>query len=121
MYLWSFIKKQTSGTSNDNDDDEWYNEWQRMTTSDNECYNEWQPVVQWVTMSDNEWQWVIENDSEWQRMTASDKTNENEWESVKGVILSFKMKEKANLVPEQFYSIFYLMCKYYMFSNIDNL
>ena len=83
MYLWSFIKKQTSGTSNDNDDDEWYNEWQRMTTSD--------------------------------------KTNENEWESVKGVILSFKMKEKANLVPEQFYSIFYLMCKYYMFSNIDNL
>ena len=59
MYLWSFIKRQTSGTSNDNDDDEWYNEWQ------------------W---SDNEWQWVIENDNEWQRMTASDKTNENEWE-----------------------------------------
>ena len=59
MYLWSFIKRQTSGTSNDNDDDEWYNEWQ------------------W---SDNEWQWVIENDNEWQWMTASDKTNENEWE-----------------------------------------
>ena len=73
MYLWLFIKRQTSGTSNDNDDDEWYNEWQRKTTSDNECYNEWQPVVQWVTMSDNEWQWVIKNDNEWQWMTASDK------------------------------------------------
>ena len=27
---WSFIKRQTSGTSSDN---EWYNEWQQMTTS----------------------------------------------------------------------------------------
>ena len=34
----SFIKRQTSGTSSDN---EWYNKWQRATTigktSDNEC------------------------------------------------------------------------------------
>ena len=29
-------------TSNDN---EWYNEWQRMTTSDNKWYNEWQRVT----------------------------------------------------------------------------
>ena len=34
---WSFIKRQTSGTSSDN-------EWQRVTTSG--------------TTSDNEWQWV---------------------------------------------------------------
>ena len=34
----AFIKRQTSGTSSDN---EWYNEWQRMTKSD----KEWQ----WVT------------------------------------------------------------------------
>ena len=41
--------------------DEWYNEWQRVTTSD------------------NEWQRVTKNNNEWQRMTASDKTNEYEW------------------------------------------
>ena len=34
----SFIKRQTSGTSSDN-------EWQQMTTSDNEWYIEWQRVV----------------------------------------------------------------------------
>ena len=28
---------------------------------------------------------------------------------------------KANLVPEEFYSIFYAIYKYYKFSNIDNL
>ena len=37
------------------------------------------------------------------------------------VILSFKMKQKANLVPEEFYSIFYAIYNYYIFSNIDNL
>ena len=48
---------------------EWYNEWQRVTTSD----NEWQRV----TMNGNEWQQIetsnIEWYSEWQRM----KTNES--------------------------------------------
>ena len=54
--LGSFIKRQTSGTSSDN---EWY-EWQRMTTSNNEWYNE----PQRMTTSDNEWQ----------RMTKSEMT-----------------------------------------------
>ena len=65
----SFIKRQTSRTSSDN---EWERVVQRMTTSDNEWYNEW--------TGDNEWQRVTKNDSEWQRMTRSDKTNEYEWE-----------------------------------------
>ena len=77
----SFIKRQTSDTSSDN---EWYNEWQRMTTSgttsgktsDNEWnraatnkdewYNEWQRVVQRETTSDSKWQRVTRNDNEWQ-------------------------------------------------------
>ena len=54
----SFIKRQTSGASSDN---EWYNEWQR--------------VVQRVTTNDNEWQRVTTNDKEWQRVTR----NDNEW------------------------------------------
>ena len=51
----SFIKRQTSDTSSDN---EWYNEWQRVvqreTTRDNEWQrlttngNKWQPVVVWL-------------------------------------------------------------------------
>ena len=32
-----------------------------------------------------------------------------------------KMKQKANLVPEKFYSIFYTIYNYYIFSNIYNL
>ena len=62
----SFIKRQTSGTSSDNQE-------QRMTTSD----NEWQQV----TASDNEWQWVITSDNEWQGAATSDssgRTNEND-------------------------------------------
>ena len=51
----SFIKRQTSGTSSDN---EWYNEWQRVvqqvTTSD----NEWQQLVQRVTTGGIEWREV---------------------------------------------------------------
>ena len=38
--------------------DEWYIEWQQMTTSDNEWYNEWQRR----TKSDNEWQWMTASD-----------------------------------------------------------
>ena len=62
--------------------------------------------------SDNEWQWVITSDNERQQMAGSG----NNW-----VLLSFKMKQKANLVPEEFYSIFYTVYDYYIFSNIDNL
>ena len=31
------------------------------------------------------------------------------------------MKQKANLGPEEFYSIFYVIYNYYIFNNIDNL
>ena len=94
--IWSFIKKQASGTTSDN---EWYNEWkrvvqrvktndkwqrmatsgttsdnewQRETTNGNEWYNEWQRM----TTSDNEWY------KEWQRMTTSGTKSDNEWKRV---------------------------------------
>ena len=35
--------------------DEWYIEWQRMTTSDNELYNEWYNEWQRMTTSDKGW------------------------------------------------------------------
>ena len=77
----SFIKRQTSGTTSDNEwqrvttsgttsDNEWYNEWQRMTTSD----NEWQRVVQRVTTNDNEWQRVV------QWVTTNDNEGYNDWQ-----------------------------------------
>ena len=47
VFLGSFMKSQTSGTSSEN-------EWQRMTTSDNEWYNQWQRVTTMVT-SYKEW------------------------------------------------------------------
>ena len=60
----SFIKRQTSGTTSDN-------EWQRVTTSGTTSDNEWQRVVQRVatsgTTSDNEWY------NKWQQMTTSGK------------------------------------------------
>ena len=31
------------------------------------------------------------------------------------------MKQKANVVPEEIYSIFHAIYNYYIFSNIDNL
>ena len=60
-------------------DNEWHNEWQRMTTSGATNDNEWQRVVQRMTMSGNEWynEWQrMTCDNEWQQMT----TNENEWQ-----------------------------------------
>ena len=61
-------------------DNEWYNEWQRMTMSK----NEWKRVTTSGTTSDKEWQRVIQrvttSDSKWQWVTASDSsatTNEN--------------------------------------------
>ena len=69
--VWSFIKRQTSGTSRDN-------EWQRMTTSD----NEWQQMTTIGTTSDDEWQQVTTNDNEWQRMTTSDNEWCNKWQRV---------------------------------------
>ena len=69
-YDGSFIKRQTSGTSSDN---ECCNESQRITTNG----NEWQRVVQRVTTSDNEWQRVIMNENEWQRMKTCGITNDS--------------------------------------------
>ena len=48
--------------------DEWYIEWQRVTTSGTTSDNEWQRV----TANDNEWY------NEWQRVTKSDR----EWQRV---------------------------------------
>ena len=48
----SFLKRQTSGTSSDN-------EWQRVTTNN----NEWQ---KWQWVQYNEWQRVITSDNKWQ-------------------------------------------------------
>ena len=54
--LRSFIKRQSSDTSSDN---ELYNEWQQVTKNGSEWYKEWQRVVkrvvQRVTTNDNEW------------------------------------------------------------------
>ena len=62
LYRRSFIKRQMSGASRDN---EWQRVVQRVITND----NEWQQVVQRVTTNDKEWQWVVQrvtkNDNEW--------------------------------------------------------
>ena len=80
--------------------DEWYIQWQRMTssgtTNDNDWYNKWQRVVQNITTNDNEWQKMKMSDSEWQRAIKRMKTYKN----------GFKLKQKTNLVPEEFHSIF---------------
>ena len=60
-----------------------------MTTIGTMSDNEWQRM----TTGDNKWQWMIANDSEWY----------NEWKRMragKTMILSLKMKQKTNLVPE---------------------
>ena len=53
----------TSSTTSDN-------EWQRRTTNDKEWCKEWQQVVQREATSDNEWQRVTTNDNEWKQMTS---------------------------------------------------
>ena len=69
-----------------------------------------------MTTSDNEWQPMTMSDSEWQRVVQRMKRNEKN-----KVILSLKIKQKASLVPEEFYSNLYAICSYYIFSNIANL
>ena len=72
----SFIKRQTSGTSGENEWQQWQRGEQRVTTNDNEWYNEWKRAV-------NEWQRVVQrmatSDSKWQRVTMSKK----EWQPMK--------------------------------------
>ena len=43
-----------------------------MTTNDNDRYNEWQRVTKSGRTSDNGWQHVITNDNGWQRVSTSD-------------------------------------------------
>ena len=79
FFLMIVYKKQTSGTSSDN---EWQRVVQRVTTND----NEWQRMTTSGTTSDNEWQRVTTSgttsDNEWQRVTTSDKEWYNEWQRV---------------------------------------
>ena len=56
--------------------DEWYIEWQWMTTSDNEWYNKWQRMTTSGTANGNEWY------NEWQRLTTSAAADDNEWQRV---------------------------------------
>ena len=63
----SFIKRQTSGTSSDN---EWQRLVQRVVTND----SQWQRIITSSTTYGNEW------DNEWQRVTTSDTTSDNEWQ-----------------------------------------
>ena len=94
----SFIKRQTRGTSSDN---EWQrmitsdNEWQRMTTSDTRSDNEWYNEWQQVTTSDNEWQWVTKNQNEWQQMTLSD----TGWQKVVQQIKAVHYTSKNGWLP----------------------
>ena len=53
-------------------------------------------------------------------MTGKGATNENKWEQIKLSDFKFQNEKEVNLVP-QFYSIFYAICNYYIFSNRDNL
>ena len=71
----SFIKRQTSGISSDN-------EWQRVTTSGTTSDNEWQRVTTSGTTSDNEWQWMTTSYNEWQWVTTSGTTSDKEWQRV---------------------------------------
>ena len=47
--------------------DEWYIEWQRVTTNNNEWYNEWERMTASDTASDNKWQQIAMRESEWQQ------------------------------------------------------
>ena len=77
----SFIKRQTSGTTSDN---EWQRVVQRVTTND----NEWQWVVQQVPTTDNKWH------REWQQVT----TGDIEWQEVQRVVILAKLPFLNNMV-----------------------
>ena len=62
--------------------DEWYIEWQRVTTNDIEWYNKWQRVVQRVTTNDSKWQRVTTSDKKWQRVIQRVTASDNKWQWV---------------------------------------
>ena len=76
-------------------DNEWYNEWQRMTTNDNEWYNEWQRM----TTSDNEWY------NKWQRVTTNDNNWYNEWRVTTGGIEWREVTTSGNFGQTSFFQI----------------
>ena len=85
-------------------DNEWYNEWQRMTTSI-KCGTtsdyEWQRVVQRVTKSDrqwyNEWQQVTTNGNEWERVTAvAQRIRTAQYTSKNGWLPSFQWQKQIH-------------------------
>ena len=74
MFWRSFIKRQKSDTSSDN---EWFNEWQQMAMSGTTSNKEWYNKRQQMTTDDNELQRITTSDNKW-RVT----TNDNEWQRV---------------------------------------
>ena len=60
---WQWVT--TSGTTSENG-------WQPVTANDKEWCNEWQQLVQRATTSDNEWQKMTRSDKEWYLVTTSD-------------------------------------------------
>ena len=89
--------------------DEWYIEWQRVTTNDNEWYSEWQRVTTSSTTSDNEWEWVTMNDNEWQRVRTNDNEWYNKWQRV-------VQRMKANESDFRFQNEKFMQCKTTMYS-----
>ena len=82
MIIWSFIKRQTSSRSSDN-------EWQRVTMSGTTSDKEWQRVK----TSDKEWQRVIQQVTEWKWVIQRVTTNGNEWLRVTALVQRMKMAQ----------------------------
>ena len=74
--------------------DEWYIEWQRVTTND----NEWQRVVKRMTTSGTT------SDNEWQRVTTSDNKWYNKWQRVKMSGKEWQWMAMSDSKWEQWYS-----------------
>ena len=77
-----------------------------MKTNENECYNEWQRVLERMTTSYSEWQWVAQrvitsvktSYNKWQRMIASDM--EWQWVVISTNFLFFG-EEPSNRHPKE--------------------
>ena len=104
--IWSFIKRQTVCTSSGN---ELQNEWWLVKTNNNEWYNERQRVTTSGTASDNEGD---TSGNEWERMTTSGTTNENEWKLIRASNRELFWFQNETI---------YAMHNYNMFSNIGCL
>ena len=84
--------------------DEWYIEWQRVTTSGTTSGNEWE----WVTTNGNEWQRMTTlgttNDNEWQRVTTNDNKWCNEWQRVTTGGIEWRSDKEWQFWPNFFFS-----------------